>query len=75
MDFLIYILIFCTATATADAAIEIFERLFVNIEFHERQKPDFEVKRASHSVKILEACPHHAERQFNPNPMNKKNSM
>jgi hypothetical protein len=45
MDFLFNVPFFCTAAAVI---IEI-ERLFVNIEFRERQKADFEP--SSHFVK------------------------
>jgi ribosomal protein S27E len=44
MDFLFYVPFFCTAAAVT-------EILSVNIEFRERQKPDFEP--SSHFVKIL----------------------
>jgi hypothetical protein len=34
-----------------------FRQFFVNIEFHERKK--LILKKASHFVKIIVACPHH----------------
>jgi hypothetical protein len=40
MDFLFHVPFFCTAAAAA--VTEILTVLFVNIEFRERQKSDFE---------------------------------
>jgi hypothetical protein len=49
MDFLFYVPFFCTAAAVTDIC-------FVNVEFFERKK--LKVKRASHFVKLIVACPH-----------------
>jgi hypothetical protein len=55
MDFLFLVPFFCTAGAVA----EIKTVCFVNIEFRERKKLILnQVKRASHFVKIIVACPH-----------------
>jgi hypothetical protein len=60
MDFLFYVPFFCTAATAAAAVTEILNICFVNIEFHERKKLILnQVKRASHFVKIIVACPHH----------------
>jgi hypothetical protein len=53
MDYLFYIPFFCTA---AVAVTEILNICFVNVEFFERKK--LKVKRASHFVKMIVACPH-----------------
>jgi hypothetical protein len=53
MDFLFYVPFFCTAS---DAVTEILNVCLVNVEFFERKK--LKVKRASHFVKIIVACPH-----------------
>jgi hypothetical protein len=50
MDFLFYVPFFCTAAAA------VTEICLVNVEFFERKK--LKVKRASHFVKIIVACPH-----------------
>jgi hypothetical protein len=56
MDFLFHVLFCCTA---ADAVTEIQSFCFVYIEFRERKKLILnQVKRASHFVKIVVACPH-----------------
>jgi hypothetical protein len=56
MDFLFYVPFFCTAAAVT----EIQTVCFVNIEFQQRKKLMLnQVKRASHFVKIIVACPHH----------------
>jgi hypothetical protein len=52
MDFLFYVTFFCTAYAVT----EILNVCLVNVEFFERKK--LKVKRASHFVKIIVACPH-----------------
>jgi hypothetical protein len=53
MDFLFYVPFFCTAAAEVT---EILNICFVNVEFFDRKK--LKVKRASHFVKIIVACPH-----------------
>jgi hypothetical protein len=53
MDYLFYIPFFCTADV---AVTEILNVCFVNVEFFERKK--LKVKRASHFVKMIVACPH-----------------
>jgi hypothetical protein len=53
MDFSFYVPFFCTAAA---AVTEILNVCFVNVEFFESKK--LKVKRASHFVKIIVACPH-----------------
>jgi hypothetical protein len=56
MSFLFHVPLFCTA---AGAVAEIQTVCFVNIEFRERKKLILnQVKRASHFVKIIVACPH-----------------
>jgi hypothetical protein len=56
MDFLFHVPFFCTA---AGAVAEIQTVCLVNIEFHERKKLILnQVKRSSHFVKIIAACPH-----------------
>jgi hypothetical protein len=53
MDFSFHVSFFCTDAA---AVTEILIVCFVNVEFVERKK--LKVKRASHFVKIIVACPH-----------------
>jgi hypothetical protein len=56
MDFLFHVSFFCTAAGTV---AEIQTVCFVNVEFRERKKLILnQVKRASHFVKIIVACPH-----------------
>jgi hypothetical protein len=57
MDFLFHVPFFCTAAAGAVAELQTV--CFVNIEFRKRKKLILnQVKRASHFVKIIVACPH-----------------
>jgi hypothetical protein len=58
MDFLFYVPFFCTAAAEVT---EILNICFVNVEFFDRKK--LKVKRASHFVKIIVACPHRLPKQ------------
>jgi hypothetical protein len=56
MDFLFHVQFLCTA---AGAVAEIRSVSYVNIEFCECKKRIlYQVKRASHFVKIIVACPH-----------------
>jgi hypothetical protein len=70
MDFLFHVPFFCTAAGTV---AEIQTVCYVNIEFRERKKLILnQVKRASHFVKIIVACPHRLPK-LTPNCQNQLN--
>jgi hypothetical protein len=60
MDFLFHVPFFCTAALLhAGVVAEIQSVCFVNMDFCEHKKLILnQVKRASHFVKIIVACPH-----------------